>query len=114
MAQKKWDFAPLVAARKVLDPIWKKSQSRGRTWGIKSDHNPLQASNIMLANEGEVVLVTMQEDGGLVVHQYCRCIGGTKLGNEVLQALRQADLHIVGKGEKPASQIGQEGDHGDN
>jgi hypothetical protein len=100
MAQKKWDFATLVAARKALDSIWKRSQSRGRTWGPKGEHNPLQASNIMLANEGEVVLITMQADGGLVVHQYCKCVSGTKLGNEVLQTLRRANLHIVGKGEK--------------
>ncbi len=89
----------LPDAREALDSIWETASLKGRCWGIRKkgnySANPYSASNITVANDkGELVSVSQLLDGTLVVHQFVRVIGGTKLGNEVIKALKEADLPV--------------------
>ena len=86
----------LVAARAAMSAIWAAAQLKGRCWGPRTPENPFMASNITLAEGDNMITVCQQRDGTLVVHEFCKVLGGTKLGNKALAALRAAGLPVRG------------------
>jgi hypothetical protein len=96
--QKRKRIDNLVRARNALNGIWSQAHLRGRCWGLRSlPQNPFPGSNITMASEGEFITISLVPNGELVVHQFCRCIGGTKLGNEIIAKLKKAHLKIKGE-----------------
>lgn len=85
------DFKDITKARKVLDPVWKASQLRGRCWGLKRKNNPYAATNITMAMESELVSVSQAEDGTLRIHEFSKA-ENTSLGNKVRQLLQKEGL----------------------
>lgn len=78
----------------MLDDLWKRVLLKGRCWGPRTPNNPFRASNITMGEETELVSVSQLPDGTLVVHEFCKALGGTKLGNEVRKKLKDAGLPV--------------------
>jgi len=93
------EFDALVAARKVLDNLWKASFLRGRCWGPRRPDNPFRASNITFTSgsddKGQVELVSVNElpDGTLRIHEFV-ATKGTALGEYVRRHLEAAKLRV--------------------
>lgn len=56
--------------------------------------NHFDSSNIVLANESELVVVSSLPDGTLVIHEFCRTLGGTALGNNIRKKLLEEGFTI--------------------
>lgn len=85
------NFASLIKARKVLDPLWKKSQLRGRTWGLIREDNPYSATNITMVIGNELVSVSQDPDGSLRIHEFKRTTD-TLFGNTVKEIFKKENL----------------------
>ena len=85
------DFAPLIQARKVLAPLWKKAMLKGRCWGPRNGNNPYGASNITLAIGEELVSISQKPDGTLIIHEFAKA-EETLLGTMVKEILRRQGL----------------------
>ncbi len=81
-----------VKARKAVDQIWKKCQSKGRTWGIKNNKNPYSKTNITMVNENNVIVLCEGRNGKIRIHEFCKAVGGTDLGLEIRLALKENNI----------------------
>jgi hypothetical protein len=94
------NFETLVKARKVLDPIWKRSWLRGRCWGPKKLYkrpyfeNPFIYSNIIIAFESELVSISQESDGNLRIHEFRKMPNKTKLGKKIREILKENGLEV--------------------
>lgn len=85
------DFGPIIKARRVLDPLWRQSQLRGRCWGPKSKENPYSATNITFAIQDQLVSISQTDEGELRIHEF-RKANNTSLGAKVKKLFREAGI----------------------
>ncbi|HRY52469.1 MAG TPA: hypothetical protein P5089_01310 [Candidatus Portnoybacteria bacterium] len=75
----------LVKARALLQGPWdkhKKAGLVGRCWG-----KCYNGSTIVLANEKEAVVISLDNNQQLQIKEFSAVMGGTKLGNEINRLL---------------------------
>jgi len=84
---------PTVKARKSLDGFWERADVKGRCWGPKRKDNSYSGTNITFALGDELVSVSMNGEGKLLVHAFKKA-EKHQLSEEVKRILRQADLLI--------------------
>ena len=87
------DFANLIKAREVLGSIWKESDLKGRCWGPTREDNPYVKSNITLAIGEELISVSQNQEGELIIHEFVKT-KGTSLGKTVRKILLSAKLPV--------------------
>lgn len=88
------NFDNLVEARSILRPLWKKSDLRGRCWGlVGKGNNPYARSNITFAMREELVSVCQSPEEELVIHEFVKT-KGTSLGAIVRNVLLSAKLPV--------------------
>lgn len=85
------DFTPLIKARKAIGHLWKEALLKGRCWGPRREGNPYSRSNITLAVDGELVSISQEPDGTLVIHEFAKA-KNTGLGNRVKEILSKEGL----------------------
>ena len=62
----------------------------------KIDDNPFCSGNIsIMGNESELIVVAQLPNRTAKIFQFCRTVGGTVLGNQAIQAMRDAGLTVV-------------------
>lgn len=76
----------LVLARKALESLWGVADLKGRCWGPKREGNAFALSNITLAAGDEMVTISKNSKGELVIHEFER-VGGTILGKRIRDSL---------------------------
>jgi len=87
------NFDNLIKARKILGPLWQEACLKGRCWGPKRPRNPYSASNITLAVKDELVSISQQPDGSLLVNEFIKT-SGTKLGTRIKKLFKKERLNI--------------------
>ncbi len=87
------DFGPLIKARKALESLWKSADLKGRCWGPKHNNNPYAFSNITIAVGNELVTISMDRNGRLVIHEF-RKTEGTDLGERVREIIKKQELPL--------------------
>jgi len=83
-----------VKARKALRHLWKKSDLRGRCWGLRRNKSPFAGTNTTIALGDELISISMNPEKQLVIHQFKR-VKETRLGTSVKNLLRAKGLPIV-------------------
>jgi hypothetical protein len=83
-----------VQARKILHPLWEESDLRGRCWGLRRSRNSFAGTNIIFALGEELVSVSMNSSGQLVVHQF-KLVKETTLGTSVKNLLQANGLSLA-------------------
>lgn len=78
----------------VLDSLWESALLKGLCRGLEKESNSFGVNNLIMANGTEVILVSQTGGGELVVHEFCRVVGGTELGNQAREILEEKGLPV--------------------
>ncbi len=84
----------MVKARKALDGLWRETDLKGRCWGLRRNGNRYQDTNITLAQGKELVTISMDKEGRLLVHVF-RKAKKSSLGETIKEALQAAALPLA-------------------
>ncbi len=83
----------LIKAKEVLEDVLGGALSTGRVQ--RKNQDLLLPSDFVIADNDTVVILSERVEGELFLSEFCRCNGGTKLGNQIRQKLKSAGLQAL-------------------